>query len=160
MFTKIIINFLDTYNLPWLILALMTWSLIYISCSLKQFFYALPVGIWTMVVGTILENFFIYHKFWSDHFILVHIGELDLFLIIGPFFSIGLLLIRFLPKSSFGKYMIILLFSAISVGIELIAIKLGFLSYNAEKWSLIHSLGAYSLSLMSGLGFYYIYYNK
>ncbi|MBB6214461.1 hypothetical protein HNQ80_000541 [Anaerosolibacter carboniphilus] len=160
MSLHIIIKFLDSYNLPWLILAILTWLVIFFSCSLREFFHALPVGIWTMIVGAVLESFFLHHKFWVERFIMIHIGELDLFLIIGPFFSIGLLLIRFLPKSRWGKCLIILAFAALATGIELIAIKLGFLEYHESKWGIAYSIVAYCLSLMSALGFYSVYYNK
>ncbi|AKL94639.1 hypothetical protein CACET_c11740 [Clostridium aceticum] len=155
-----IIEFLDTYNLPWLILAGITWLTIYFSCSLQQFFHALPVGLWTMTIGGTLENFFIDNKFWEQHFIMIQVGKLDLFVLVGPFFAVGLLLIRFLPKGRWQKFFMVLVFSALSTAIELIAIKFGFLTYHPENWSAISSLIAYYLGLMSGLGFYYVYYNK
>ncbi|AOY77109.1 hypothetical protein [Clostridium formicaceticum] len=154
------IKLLDTYNLPWLILAIITWLTIYFSCSLQQFFHALPVGFWTMVIGGMLESFFIEHKFWVDRFIMIHIGELDLFVLIGPFFAVGLVLIRFLPKGRWKKHLIVLTFAALSTAIELIAIKLKFLEYHPEKWGVLYSFVAYSLALMSALGFYYVYYSK
>ncbi len=157
MSLKIIIEFLDTYNLPWFILAILTWLPIVFTCSSREFFHALPVGIWTMIVGGILENFFIYHKFWVQRFILVHLGELDLFVTIGPFFSIGILLIKFLPKNRWGKYLIVLILSALATGIELLAIKLAFLEYHPHNWQALYSLIIYTLGLMSGLGFYHIY---
>lgn len=155
-----LIEFLDAYNLPWFLLAVVTWLVIYITCSLQQFFHALPVALWTMATGGILERFFIEHKFWSEEFIMIHIGGLDLFVIIGPFFSLGLVFIRFLPKGRWKKYFSALAFAALSTGIELIATKLGFLQYHGEKWNGLHSFVAYSLGLMSALGFYYVYYNK
>ncbi|ABR47684.1 hypothetical protein Amet_1488 [Alkaliphilus metalliredigens QYMF] len=157
---EVLIEFLDAYNLPWLLLAIISWLAIYFSCSLQQFFHALPVAIWTMIVGGILEKFFIDHKFWIDRFILIPVGELDLFVIIGPFFCLGLLLIRFLPKDRSKKCLLILLFSALSTIIEALSIELGFLEYRQGKWSALHSLVAYTLGLMSALGFYYVYYSK
>ncbi|SNT27615.1 hypothetical protein SAMN05446037_10707 [Anaerovirgula multivorans] len=160
MIIELVMKFLDTHNLPWLILAAITWLIIYFSCSLQQFFHALPVAFWTMLIGGILESFFIDKKFWIERFILVHLGELDLFVIIGPFFSIGLLLIRFLPKGRWKKHLAILVFATLATAIELIATKLGFLEYHSEKWGALYSLVAYYLALMSALGFYYVYYNR
>lgn len=160
MSSETIIQFLDTYNLPWLILTIIAWLVIYFSCSLQQFFHALPVAFWTMLVGGTLESFFIHHKFWVQRFILIHLGELDLLVIIGPFFSVGLLLIRFLPKGRWKKLFLVSLFSILSTIIELISIKLGFLEYHPEKWGALHSIAIYCLGLMSALGFYYIYYNR
>ncbi len=157
---EIIVEFLDHYNLPWVILAVLSWLSIYFSCSFHCFLQALPVGIWIMAVGTVLEQFFIYHRFWEDHFIMVPIGESDLFLIIGPFFSIGILLIRFLPKNRWGQFFTVLILSGLAAGIELIAVKLGFLTYNSAKWGFLNSFIAYYLGLMSALGFYYVYYSK
>ncbi|MEW9122841.1 MAG: hypothetical protein AB2421_09025 [Thermotaleaceae bacterium] len=155
-----IIKFLDLYNLPWLLLALLTWLIIFFTCSSRQFLHGLPVGIWTMAVGGILEAFFIEHKFWIQRFILIHVGELDLFVLIGPFFAIGLLLIRFLPSTPWGKSIIVLGFSALATLIELAAIKLHFLSYHESKWGWIYSMVAYCIGLTSALGFYYIYRHR
>lgn len=156
MTLKIIISFLDKYDLPWLLLAIMTWIILSFSCSWKQFIKALPVGIYTMIAGAALEHFFIKYKFWKENFIMIPINELDLFLVIGPFFSIGIVLIRFLPRSCFGKYISLLFWSGISTAIELAAIRLGFLTYHPTKWSYLYSFSLYFLSLMSALGFYYI----
>ncbi len=149
---------LDKYNLPWLLLALMSWLIIIFSCSRKDFWYGFPVGIWTMVTGAVLEQFFIDQKFWVDRFIMIPVGELDLYLIIGPFFGLGLLLIRFLPKSRLLRYFSVLAWSALATGIEFIATKLHFLVYSGTKWSYLHSMTCYSIALMSALGFYFIYY--
>ncbi|SCY44567.1 hypothetical protein [Alkaliphilus peptidifermentans] len=154
------IDFLDTYNLPWLILAILSWIVIYFTCSFNQFLHGLPVALWTMTIGGILEHFFINEKFWQQRYILVQLGELDLFVLIGPFFTIGLLLIRFLPRSPWGKFLLIFMFSMLSTVIELLSVKLGFLEYHPEKWGILYSLVAYYLGLMSALGFYYIFYNK
>ncbi|WP_026477221.1 hypothetical protein [Alkaliphilus transvaalensis] len=155
-----ITNFLDTYNLPWLILAVICWVVIFFTCSLKEFKRALPIALWTMVVGGVLENFFIDNKFWKEDFILVHLGELDLFVVIGPFFTIGLFLIRCLPKKSWQKLFLVLLLSTLATLIEFFSIKLGFLSYDSEKWGYIYSIVAYIIGLMSALGFYFIYYDR
>ena len=160
MIIEKLINFLDTHNLPWLILALITWVTIYFSCSLKQFLHALPVAIWTMLLGGILEHFFILHKFWIEDFILINVNGLDLFVIIGPFFSLGLILIRFLPRGKWSKYLTVLLFAVLSAMIELLSIKLGFLQFESGKWNIFYSVFAYFVSLMSALGFYYVYYNN
>lgn len=155
-----IITFLDTYNLPWFLLALLTWLVIYISCSLKEFLHGLPVGLWTAVVGGVLEKFFIDHKFWTEEFIMIQINGLDLFVIIGPFFALGIVLIRFLPKESWQRVALIIGLAALGTFIEFLATKLGFLVYNPEKWIWVHSIVAYILGLMSALGFYYIYSRK
>lgn len=159
MSLAVIERFLDTYNLPWLILAILTWLLILFSCSSREFFYALPVGIWTMVVGAVLEEFFINHKFWTERFILIHLGELDLFVVVGPFFAIGLLLIKFLPGGRWGKFLIVLILSTLATGIELLATKLGFLVYHPTNWIPLQSFATYVLGLMSGLGFYFVFYD-
>ncbi len=160
MSLEIITRFLDQHNLPWLILALLTWLAIYLLCSPRCFFKAFPVGIWTMAVGGILEHFFIEHKFWEERYMMIPLGESDLFVIIGPFFAIGVILIRFLPESRRGKFLTVLVLSVFATAIELIAIELGFLTYNESKWGVLNSLIAYSLGLMSALGFYYAYYSK
>ncbi|WP_066633737.1 hypothetical protein [Desulfolucanica intricata] len=155
-----IILILDKYNLPWLLLAIITWLILFFSCSYKCFLQGLPVGIFTMITGASLEQFFISHKFWKEKFILVKIGELDLFLVTGPLLVIGILLIRFLPKSRLGMFLAILAWSSLATGIEFIALKLGFLAYHSEKWSSLHSLTGYFLYLLSALGLYYILSNK
>lgn len=155
-----IIGFIDTYNLPWLLLALLTWVLILSFCSSRSFFHALPIGLWTMALGTCLESFFIHHKFWAERFILIPVGELDLFVILGPFFTIGILFIQFLPESRFGKCLSILVFSALATSIEWIAIQLEFLAYDPTKWGFPYSFAAYSLALLSAFGFYYLYYGN
>ncbi|UNC90648.1 hypothetical protein [Candidatus Contubernalis alkaliaceticus] len=160
MSLDIITGFLDQHNLPWLILALLSWIIIYFLCSSRCFLKAFPVGLWTMTVGAILEHFFIEHKFWEEQFIMIPLGELDLFVIIGPFFAIGVILIRVLPENRLGKFLTVLFLSIIAVAVELAAIQLGFLSYNEAKWGLLNSLIAYSIGLMSALGFYYAYYSK
>lgn len=159
MLLEIISAFLDKYNLPWLILAVLSWLLIILSCSYRSFLHALPVGFWTMAVGTTLELFFINYKFWTERFVMIPLGELDLFVIIGPFFSMGILLIRFLPEGRWSKYLAVLIFSALATGIELIAVELQFLVYHQEKWGFLYSMAAYCLGLMSALGFYFIYHN-
>lgn len=157
MALETVTRFLDQHNLPWLLLAAVSWLIIAFSCSRKAFWRGLPAGIWTMATGTILELFFINHKFWVERFIMIHIGELDLFVITGPFFSVGLLLIRFLPENRWGRYLAVLFWSGFATGIELLAVKLGFLEYQPAKWSMFHSIMAYFLGLMSALGFYYIF---
>lgn len=159
MILEIIEGFIYEYKLPWLILAVLIWFVIIFTCSFRQFLYALPIGIWTMIVGTILENFFIHHKFWQERYVLVPIGELDLFVIIGPFFAIGIFLIRFLPGTTWGKYAIVLILSILSTSIELLFIQFGFLKYDKTQWNAFYSIVAYTLGLMSALGFYYIYYH-
>lgn len=155
-----VIRFLDKYNLPWVLLAIITWLTILFTYSRKDFWPGLLTGIWTMLTGSVLEQFFIYHKFWEERYIMVHLGELDLFLIIGPFFSLGVLVIRFLPKNRWTRYLAVLAWSGLATGIEVIAIKLQFLDYHPVKWSFIHSLMAYVLALMSALGFYYITFSS
>jgi hypothetical protein len=110
-----------------------------------------------MVVGTVLEQFFIVNKFWVQRFIMIHIGELDLFVSLGPFFGIGILMIRFLPEKNWPKLLLLLFISGIAAGIEMISIKFGFLAYHLNNWNILYSLIAYFLALMSALGFHYIY---
>jgi hypothetical protein len=155
-----ITQFIDKYNLPWLLLAIISWMVIVSVFSKRHFWHALPVGFWTMTIGTMLELFFIEHRFWTDKYVMVHIGEIDLFVIIGPFFVIGLLLVRFLPANGIGKLLAVLAWSGFATGMEYIAIKMGFLDYQPGKWQALYSLLAYFISLMSALGFYYVYYNK
>jgi len=152
--------FMEAYRLPWLMLAILSWITIYFTCSYKQFTKALPAAIWTMIVGAILEQFFLHHKFWSDKYLLIPIGELDLFLVIGPFFTLGLLLIRLLPRNKWGILSSVLFFSILATGIEVISIKLSFLKYHETKWNYLHSIFAYSLGLMSTLGFHYALWKK
>lgn len=152
--------YIELYKLPWLILAILSWIAIYFTCSFKQFMYALPSGVWSMMLGTILEQFFVYHKFWTDKYLLIPIGELDLFVIIGPFFAIGLLFIRFLPRNKWSICLLIVLFSAIATGIELLSIEFCSLKYHDTKWSYLHSLFAYCIGLISTLGFNSLYYDK
>lgn len=158
MILESITGFLDKYNLPWLLLAVMTWVLIISTCSWKIFRYALPVGLWSMFVGYVMERFFIYHKFWIEKFILVHIGELDLFIVIGPFFAAGIMLIRFLPESGWGNLLSLLAWSLLFTGIEWVAATLKFLDYDDVRWTYIHSYVSYFFSLMNTLGFYYLIY--
>ncbi len=153
------IIFLDKYNLPWVLLAVVVWLVIIFTCSLKEFIHALPVGIWTMFVGFILETFFVENRFWVDRFLMVPVGDLDLFLILGPFFAIGLLLIRFLPRERWKKIVLILIFAALGTAVEALAVQLEFLQY-AEKWCYIHSITSYCFGLFSAVGFYAIYYDK
>lgn len=153
------LNFIYYYRLPWIILSIFTWALIIFTCSFRQFIYAMPIGLWTMLVGGLLENFFINAKFWHESFILIPIGELDLFVMLGPFFTIGVILVRYLPKRPVHKLLLVLLLSLLATGIELIAIPLGLLTYAQGKWQSMHSVFAYVLGLMSALGFYFVYYN-
>lgn len=149
-------RFLDKYNLPWLTLAILSWIIIYFTFTRIQFYHILPIGIWTMVIGSLLEVFFINNKFWVEKFIMIHIGELDLFVIAGPFFFLGMVMIRFLPENLWLKYLSILFWSCLATGMEAVATKLGFLMYST-KWSAFHSIGIYYLALLGALGFYYIY---
>jgi len=155
-----VVNLLDKYNLPWLLLAVLTWVLVLLTCSLSFLWQTMPVGIWTMITGGIIEQFFIYHKFWTEKFIMIHLGELDLFVLAGPFFTLGILLIRFLPRNRWLVFLSILAWSVVATFIEIAALKLGFLAYDPEKWWLAHSLGTYYFSLMSALGFFCVYSNK
>lgn len=159
MILKSITGFLDQFDLPWLLLAIATILIIIFTNSRKDFWRCFPVGIWTMVTGTLLEQFFINNKFWVEDYIMIKVGELDLFVIIGPFFALGFLLIRFLPENRLAKFLAVLAWSGLTTGIEFIAGKLGFLSYDPQKWTALHSLGIYFFSLMSALGFYCIYNN-
>jgi len=152
-------SFIYTYKLLWPILALLTWLLIIFTCSFRQFLHALPIGIWTMIIGGVLENFFIVFKFWQENLISIPVGELDLFVVIGPFFTIGVIFVRFLPSNPWGKVFLILLLSVLATGIELIAIELGMLKYTETRWIELYSIAAYTIGLMSAQGFYYIYYN-
>ena len=154
-----IISFLDKFNLPWVLLAIFTWWVIIFTDSRRDFRRCLPVGIWTMVTGALLEQFFIYNKFWVERFIMIKVGELDLFLILGPFFALGFLMIRFLPESRLAKFLTVLAWSGLAVGIELIATKLGFLDYHPQRWGSLYSLFTYYFALMSALGFYCVYNN-
>lgn len=155
-----ITNFLDKNNLPWFLLFLFCWWLIWATCTRKQFYHALPVGIWTMVVGTALEHFFIFHKFWVEKFIMIPFKDLDLFVCIGPFFAIGIMLVRFNPKTKSLKFFNIVAWSALATLVEFIAIELGFLAYTPSKWTYLSSFGTYMLSLHGALGFYSIYYTN
>ncbi len=148
-------RFLEQFNLPWLLLALLSWSLILIFCSRQCFRKGYPVGILTMITAAVLEQYFITQKFWIDRFIMVHVGELDLFLIIGPYFALGLLMIRFLPTNRWGKLAAVLILSGIATGVELIAVQLRMLEYQPGKWGAAQSMVTYVLGLFSALGFYY-----
>ncbi|MDA8213096.1 MAG: hypothetical protein M0021_14645 [Clostridia bacterium] len=108
MILKSITGFLDQFDLPWLLLAIATILIIIFTNSRKDFWRCFPVGIWTMVTGTLLEQFFINNKFWVEDYIMIKVGEL---------------------------------------------------AYDPQKWTALHSLGIYFLSLMSALGFYCIYNN-
>ena len=150
-------NFIDTYNLPWFLLAVFSWVIVRLTCRREDFRHGLPVGIWTLLAGGVLEHFFIQEKFWVERFSMIPVGELDLFLLIGPFFSLGVLLIRYLPESAPGRLAAVLGWSVLGVAIEFLAIQLGFLGYSPQ-WSGGHSLLGYFLGLMSALGFYFAYY--
>lgn len=152
-----VMGFVEQYNLPWFLLAVLSWVVLRMAARRDSFRHALPVGIWTLAVGGILEHFFITEKFWNDRFIMVPVGELDLFLLIGPFFALGILLIRFLPENAVGRFVMVLVWSMLAVAIEFLAVELGFLSYST-RWSGGHSLVGYLLGLMSALGFYFVYY--
>jgi hypothetical protein len=154
---EIIVSFLERHNLPWLLWALLSWMGIGLTCSREQFWHAFPVGIWTTLVGSVLEHFFIVNKLWVDRFILIPVGEFDLFVAIGPFFTLGVLLIRFLPESAPGRFFAVLVWSAAAVLGELISVGIGFLQYN-PGWGALNSLVAYYLGLMSALGFYLSFY--
>lgn len=86
---------------------------------------------------------------------MININDIDLFVVIGPFFSLGILLIQYLPETAMKQLASVLLWSCFATAIELLAIKLGFLSYMEGKWSYLHSLLAYFLCLMNALGFYH-----
>jgi hypothetical protein len=158
MTLETLVGFLDRYNLPWLLWTLFSWQVILLTCTRKQFWHAFPVGIWTALVGTVLEQFFIENKFWVDRFILIQVGEFDLFLAIGPFFALGVMLARFLPENSLGRFFAVFAWSAAAMLGELTSVWLGFLQYHAEKWSALHSMTAYYIALMSSLGFYFSFY--
>lgn len=160
MYLQAIIELIKYYRLPWLILAIIFWIISYYIFSLKQFIYALPGGIFSMLIGTSLETFFIDHKFWQDRYLLIPVGELDLFLIIGPFLIIGLWLIRLLPNKRLYICCFILLLSALATGVEFIFIQIDVLKFDTSKWSYYHSLFAYFLGLLSTLGLHCIYYEK
>lgn len=151
-FTK----FLERYELPWLLLAIISWIILYFSSRHKPFLQLLPMGIWSAVVGYILERFFIVHKFWEDKYIMIHVDGVDLFVVIGPFLVVGILLLQYLPKSTWGQLGAVLLWSLFATAVELLAVKLGFLHFTPGKWTYLHSTLAYCLGLMSTLGFYYI----
>ncbi|AOT69783.1 hypothetical protein [Geosporobacter ferrireducens] len=148
-------KFLERYDLPWLLLAVISWIILYFSSRHRPFLKLLPAGIWSAVVGYILERFFIVHKFWEDKYIMIHVDGVDLFIVIGPFFAIGMLLLQYLPKSTFGQLAAVLLWSFFATAIEILAVKLGFLHFTPSKWTYLHSTLAYCLGLMSTLGFYY-----
>ncbi len=152
-------NFLDRYNLPWFLLAVFSWTVVRLAGKREDLRHGFPVGVWTMAVGGVLEQFFIENKFWSERFIMVPVGEMDLFLLIGPFFALGILLIRFLPESTAGRLLAVLGWSLLAVIFEFLAVQLGFLAYHPRNWSGGHSLAGYFLALMSALGFYFIYYH-
>ncbi|MDW7650498.1 MAG: hypothetical protein SCK29_12070 [Bacillota bacterium] len=154
---EIIISFLERHNLPWLLWALLSWTGIRLTCSREQFWYAFPVGVWTTLVGSALEHFFIVNKLWVDRFVLIPVGQFDLFVAIGPFFTLGVLLIRFLPESASRRFFTVLILSATAVLGELISVAFGFLKYN-PGWGPLDSLIAYYLGLMSALGFYLSFY--
>lgn len=150
-------NFFDRHNLPWLLWALLTWLVIRLTCNRTQFWHAFPVGLWTALVGSVLEHFFIENKFWVDRFILIPVGKFDLFAAVGPFFSLGVLLLRFLPNNAPGRFFAVFAWSAAAVLGELLSVRVGFLQYQ-PGWSALNSLTAYFLGLVSALGFYFSYY--
>jgi hypothetical protein len=159
MTIETIVGFLDRHNLPWLLWALLSWLVIYLTCTRRQFWHAFPVGLWTALVGSILEHFFIENKFWVDHFILISIGKFDLFVAIGPFFALGVILIRFLPENAPGRFIAVFFWSVFAVLGELSSGWLGFLQYHPENWSALHSLVGYFIGLMSALGFSFSFYS-
>lgn len=160
MYFQAIIEFIKLNRLPWLILAIIIWIINIYFFNLKQFIYALPGGIFSMLIGASLETFFIAHKFWFERYLLIPVGKLDVSLIIGPFFSIGLWLIRLLPNNRLYTCCLILLLSALATGVEYIFIQFSILKYDTSRWSYYHSLFTYYLGLVSTLGLHCIYYGK
>ncbi|MCW3489267.1 hypothetical protein [Dethiobacter alkaliphilus] len=155
MTLETIILFLDKYNLPWLLWALTSWLVIYMTCNRQQLRHAFSVGLWTAAVGLVLEHFFIVNKFWTERFIMLPVGELDLFVVIGPFFTLGVMLIRYLPGHFRGQMLAVFAWSATATAGELLSLRLGFLQYHPDKWTILHSFVGYYLGLMSALGFYF-----
>ena len=152
-----LMELVEVYRLPWLLLALVSWGILFVYQGKRSFWQGLPLGIWTSVVGGVLENFFVKHKFWAEEYILVKIGQIDLFVIIGPFLVIGWMLIRHLPEQPIGRILAVFSWSMFATFVEYVAIKLGFLSYEPGRWTYLLSIMAYSLALFSTLGVYFAF---
>lgn len=126
--------------MPWVIFAIVIWLiiLIFLRASLGKYWSA---GLWALLVGYFLNNFFIKHEFYLFKETLYPIQAIPAAYLFG-LTGIGIIIVSFLPEGKAWQLPYLILLSALFTGMELFAESQGCLTY--IHWTLYDSF-AYKL---------------
>lgn len=149
---KPLTGLLQTRKLLWLVLFLIAWGLYFKEASLKKLKENWVGGAQTLLAGSLLENFFIKHKFWADIAHYNPLGHFPLFLALGPFTVTGLLFFQYIPEEGFKRFFYVFTWSVFATITELLFVSLGAVQY--KEWTWFQSFLAYFGVYMSVVGFY------
>lgn len=149
---KPLTGLLQTRKLLWVVLFYVSWGLYFKESSLKKLKENWIGGVQTVLAGSLLENFFIRHKFWADITHYNPLGKFPLFLALGPYTVTGLLFFQYIPEEGFKRFFYVFFWATFAVITEQLFVLLGAVKY--KEWSWFHSYLAYFGVYMSVVGFY------
>lgn len=122
--------------MPWVIFAAAIWLiiLIFLRVSLVRYWSA---GLWALLVGYFLNDFFIKHGCYSFKKILYPIQAIPAAYLLG-LAGIGIIVVIFLPAGKAWQLPYLIMLSVLFAGLELLAKNQGYLIY--VHWTLYDSI--------------------
>jgi len=115
-----------------------------------------PAGLMAAFWGGLLENFYIEKQLFLDHLMLLPapFPNVDIYLVLGPYFVMGVLFVQFLPDNPMHKGPYALAWGIFGVIIEWIFVKVEYLRFT--NWSLWDSYLSYWLFFMMMIGTFHV----
>jgi hypothetical protein len=138
--------------LPWIIFAAIIWFfiLIFLRSEVKRLW---SVAFWGLLVGYLINIVFVENGFYLFKDAYLFVEGIPIGYLIG-LAGIGVIMMRFLPEEKIWQLPYLFFFSALLIGIDYLALNLGYLLY--QNWPLYYSflfklLSFIALTWLSGL---------
>lgn len=153
-----ILEYIREQRLPWAILFVFAWSIFFIFSDWNQLRKNYPAGLMAAFWAGLLENFFIEKQLFIDHDHLMLLPapfpNVDIYLVLGPFFVMGVLFVQFLPDNPMYKGPYALAWGIFGVFVEWMFLKVEYLKF--QKWNLWSSYLSYWLFFMMMIGTFHV----
>jgi len=151
-----ILVYIREQRLPWLILFIFAWGIFFTVSDWKQLRNNYRAGLMAAFWGGLLENFFIAKELFAENLMILPspFPNVAIYLMLGPFFVMGVLFVQFLPDIPTYKGPYALAWGIFGVTIEWIFLKLGYLQFH--NWSLWTSYLSYWLFFMMMIGTFHV----
>ena len=151
-----ILHYIREQRLPWGILFVLAWVIFFIFSDWNQLRKNYPAGLMAAFWAGLLENFFIEKQLFIDHLMLLPapFRNVDIYLVLGPFFVMGVLFVQYLPDNPMYKGPYSLAWGVFGVFIEWIFLKVEYLRF--RDWTLWDSYLSYWLFFMMMIGTFHV----